>query len=217
MTTPAALKQVLDTLDITKDENWTDDGAPMLDVVQKLANDDSITRDQINEAAPGFVRQVGETKTVVSESLVATGGKPKVTKPTAEKPPGEDLTQREFTDDEMRQILDRSVRNAEAKLVAAQQAQAEATKEVARCQNILQRAHVNHHNRFPQITPAANIKAHLQSQINLSRERAGLGPEQKGGEIVVNQIDATMQRNSKRIGQQRPNRPVMGGKLVSAA
>lgn len=214
MTTPAALKQVLDTLDITKDENWTDDGAPMLEVVQKLANDDNITREQINEAAPGFVRQVGETKAKSEDTVVKAKAKNTTIAPVAKAPPGEDLTTREFTDDEMRIILDRSVRDANDRLVAAQTAAAEATQEVARCQARLQRAHVNHANRFPPITAAANIKAHLQSQIALSRERAGLSPE---GPVVINQIDATMQRNSKRVGQQRPTRPVMGGKLVSAA
>ena len=55
MTTPnEAIQEILAKLDLTDDTNWTEDGSPALGVIQKLANDPSITRAQINDANPGF-------------------------------------------------------------------------------------------------------------------------------------------------------------------
>lgn len=49
----AALK----TLDPKKDEHWTVDGQPRLDVVKAAANDQAVTREDIIAAAPTFNRQ----------------------------------------------------------------------------------------------------------------------------------------------------------------
>lgn len=54
MTIPQALSQ----LDPSNDDHWTGDGAPRVDVVQKLTGLSSLTRAQIVEAAPKFTRDV---------------------------------------------------------------------------------------------------------------------------------------------------------------
>lgn len=195
MTTPKeAIREILDVLDITEDTNWTDDGAPALDVIQKLANDDTITRDQINDANPGFVRQVGEKP--------KASGQPKTK--------AKSIVDHKFSDDQMREILDRRVREAEENLIAAQKAQSEATQEVSRCVARLGRAHGDHEAQFPKITAAQNIKTHLAAQIKLSQERAGIvavAPVDPAG--LRPQIDVTMERSDRRgTGQTRPTRPV---------
>lgn len=49
----------LKKLDPTKDEHWTSDGLPRIDVVKELAGDPSITRDNIVAAAPLYNRSTG--------------------------------------------------------------------------------------------------------------------------------------------------------------
>lgn len=196
MTTPKeTIREILDVLDITDDTNWTDDGAPALDVLQKLANDETITREQVNDANPGFVRQVA-------------GDKPKAAK--SAQPKVKSIVDRKFSDDEMREILNRRVRDAEDSLLAAQKAQSEATMEVARCTQRLARAHVDHEAQFPKITPAQNIKAHLAAQIKQSQLRAGIVAEAPVDPASLRpQIDITMERSDRRgTGQTRPTRPV---------
>lgn len=205
MTTPKqAIKEILDTLDITVETNWTEDGAPALDVIQHLANDDTITRDQVNDANPGFVRLVGEAKPKAKNTTIA----PKVAAP--------DITDREFSDDELRIILDRKVDEAQNALIEAQKRQSEATQEVSRCLVRLDRAYKNHGRQFPPVTAAQNIKSHLEAQIRQARERAGLSPVEAASDRP--QIDQTMERNSRRgTGQQRPTRPIMAGRMITAA
>jgi hypothetical protein len=192
MTTPKeAIQEILAKLDNTVDTNWTDDGSPSISVIRKLANDATITRAQINDASPGFVRMVGD-----AASAPATA--PAVEAAIA-KPIEDDLTSADpLSDDQMRVILSRRVRDAELNLTEAQTRAAEATAEVAQCQKRLQRAHLDHNRRFPPITAAANIKAHLAAQGRLAEQNAGLLP-----------IEAALQRSSRRgSGQGRPSRPV---------
>lgn len=178
-TTKETLAQVLTKLDPANDEQWTADGAPLISVVQKLANDSKITRDQINEAIPGFSRAgVPKVETTAEQDMHVT-----------DTAPLKDAADDEFdpriepevngagpalSEDEVRAILNRRIRDAEANLIAARAAASEANAEVVRCEHRLTRAHVDHNRQFPPITEAQNIKAHLASQGQLALKRAGL-------------------------------------------
>ena len=171
MTTPKeAIQEILSKLDIGDDTNWTEDGSPALGVVRKLANDPAISRAQINDAKPGFVRMVGED---VAAAASAPG--PLDEAVTVEALPDADGR---FTDEQMRDILNRRVRDAEQNLTDAMTRVSEATAEVVQCQKRLGRMHDEHDRQFPKITAAANIKAHLEAQGRLSEENAGLFPIQ---------------------------------------
>lgn len=50
------IKAALAKLDINNDNHWTEDGAPRVDTVRFVASNQSLTRDQITQAAPGFTR-----------------------------------------------------------------------------------------------------------------------------------------------------------------
>jgi hypothetical protein len=156
MTTPkAAIKEFLATLDLADDTNWTEDGSPSLSVIQKALNDTSISRAQINDAYPGFAR-------VSPDEVKKTYNEPAAAEPAAALP--DVLTgDVRLTDDQMRTILTRRIRDAEQALLEATQHAADATAEVVACQKRLGRAHTDHQRQFPPITPAANIKAHLAS------------------------------------------------------
>jgi len=209
-TTKAAIKEILEGLDITDDANWTEDGAPALDIVQGLADDATITRDDINAADPGFARMVGEkadkNTTIKNTRVVAA----ETTNETA-------TGSAEISTERMREILDRRVVDAQNNLAAAQKAHSEAGQEVTRCQQRLQRAHDDHERQYPKVTPAQAIKDHLAAQVRQSQVRAGL-IDANDPVTARPQIDQTMERNNRRgTGQTRPTRPVMGGKLVTAA
>ncbi len=57
----------LKKLDVKNDNHWTADGLPRLDTVKMLASDQTITRDQVAAAAPGFSRATAETWTPPTE------------------------------------------------------------------------------------------------------------------------------------------------------
>lgn len=57
MTTKETIITALSQLDHSNNDHWVDDGLPRTSVVQKLANDPTIRRQDINEAAPGFARK----------------------------------------------------------------------------------------------------------------------------------------------------------------
>jgi hypothetical protein len=51
-----ALQAALMKLDASNDNHWTADGQPRLDTVKMLAGNPAITRDQVEAAAPGYLR-----------------------------------------------------------------------------------------------------------------------------------------------------------------
>lgn len=51
------IKLALGDLDHQNDEHWTADGLPRVDVIRQLTADDSITRQDITNAAPKFARE----------------------------------------------------------------------------------------------------------------------------------------------------------------
>ena len=167
MTTPkAAIKEFLATLDLADDTNWTEDGSPSLSVIQQALDDTSITRAQINDAYPGFAR-------VSPDEVKKTYSEPAADEPVAA---AAILTgDVRLTDDQMRTILTRRVRDAEQALLDATNHVSEATAEMVACQKRLGRAHLDHQRQFPPITAAANNKAHLAAQGRQAEANAGVG------------------------------------------
>jgi hypothetical protein len=54
----AQIQGALQKLDVNNDNHWTSDGLPRLDTVKMIAGDQSLTRDVVTQAAPGFTRAV---------------------------------------------------------------------------------------------------------------------------------------------------------------
>lgn len=55
------LREVLLKLDTANDNHWTGEGLPRLETVRVLIGDQSVTREQITQAVPGFSRYTQET------------------------------------------------------------------------------------------------------------------------------------------------------------
>lgn len=62
------LKQAIYSLDPTVDANWTADGLPRMDVIEKLLNDKAITRQMVTDADPEFCRDVATKRRMEAEA-----------------------------------------------------------------------------------------------------------------------------------------------------
>jgi hypothetical protein len=111
--------------------------------------------------------------------------------------PGEQLSE-----DEVRAILARRIRDADTNLEDARRATAEARDNERRCEQRTTRARNDFNRRFPPISAAENIQTHLKRQQELLMERVtGEGGHGRG------QLDQAMERRNSR-GWSRPSRPV---------
>lgn len=203
MTKPSKTEilEALQKLDPTDDTHWTDDGAPRMDALQNLTDDKTLTRAQVNDAAPQFSRpKAGEEPGVAPPIQAASEGNNGLFDDGMDPEvdgPGEQLTE-----DQVRAILARRIRDSEAALQASRAATNEARAEERRAEQRVTRATADFQRRFPPISQAENIKQHLASQQQrLMDEVAYRGDNGRG------QLDIAMQRRNSR-GWSRPSRPV---------
>lgn len=56
MATPIDIKAALEKLDTSNANHWTSEGLPRLETVKMLVGDQSVTREQVTQAYPGFTR-----------------------------------------------------------------------------------------------------------------------------------------------------------------
>jgi hypothetical protein len=83
-----AIVKALRALDTANDNHWTADGQPRLDTVKMLAADQSITRDAVTLALPGFTRS--KAKDFAGEpGVVQVAPPPPPAEPTAAPAPAE--------------------------------------------------------------------------------------------------------------------------------
>lgn len=75
----------LKKLDPTNDDHWTSDGAPRMDAVHAVAEDESITRKQVTDAWPEFNREVAAAQDV-EEPKEGNAPEEKPSETEAEKP-----------------------------------------------------------------------------------------------------------------------------------
>lgn len=68
--------KALYALDVTNDNHWTDTGLPRVESVRFNAADQTLTRDQITEAAPGFTRQTAAGYALTGTPVANTEQKP---------------------------------------------------------------------------------------------------------------------------------------------
>lgn len=206
-----AIKEILEGLDHKDNAIWTDDGSPLVTEVQRLANDKTVTRAQINDALPGFARKTSESVTEevqpgdeadepgpLDAPVVEASGKPKIELEGADL----DLSP-EDEQGRLRALAHQRVTDAEVALTEAKAAVSEAQRVVVNAEGRLTRALNLYSAKYPPISVAENIKQHLARQQELLYERVtGVKP----GTIAVNPIDATLmdrKRNNGRNGQGR--------------
>jgi hypothetical protein len=65
------IKGALAKLDVTNDNHWTGDGLPRLDAVKLFASDQTLTREAVTQAHPGFTRANATSGTQVAQGPAA--------------------------------------------------------------------------------------------------------------------------------------------------
>jgi hypothetical protein len=202
------LVEILQNLDHADDSHWTDDGLPIVKIVQDLAGDKTITRAQLNDAAPGFSRKVAGDE---------TGGAPETAEENNGAPPPEVRASDDLlfddrmdpdidgpgvplTEAEAEAILRRRVSDSELALEASRKGIADAQAEFIRASKRVDRARADLNRRFPPLGFSENIQQHLAKQQQLLLERV-TGGDGKG------QLDQAMAIRNRR-GWTRPERPV---------
>ncbi len=88
------IKTALASLDPTNEEQWTNNGSPRMDVIQKLMNDDSISRKMVTDANPSFTRETATQEPVDAQEAKAENDDPAVqeAKPQEEEAIKEEVT-----------------------------------------------------------------------------------------------------------------------------
>lgn len=188
--TKEVIAEALKTIDPTNDALWTEDGAPLIAEVQRITGDDTVTREQINDALPGFARTVKNAADDLSDETT-----PGATQPAAKSP----TVVSDLTVGDTRNILDRRIIAANLALDEARRDLYAAQQKVTQCEQRLQRAHQDHQRKFPPVTASDAIKAHIEAGQR-RRTEAALAAERPQG---PSQIDIAMGRSGKR-GESRP-------------
>lgn len=176
-----AIKEILQSLDHANDALWTDDGSPLVAEVQRLGNDLTITRAQINEAFPGFARKtsdsVAEDEQPDDEVTEGSGGIVGGVNLTTETiapitAAAEDvLLSPELEQERLRQIAYKRVLEAEQAITDARDGVSKAYDVVAQAEKRHTRALLLFSSKYPPLTAAANIKLHLARQQEILREK----------------------------------------------
>lgn len=192
-----ALKQ----LDPDLEENWADDGVPKLEAVQALAEDQTLTRNDINLAWPGFDR-------------ATAAGAPL---PQPEEKHDEDAASSVDThallgtldDEQLRELMLRRVQQAEDAVTEATQARSDAIAAHERALRHRDKLKLEFIRRYPPISVAANIKQHIRKQAEMRAVAAGIDPEvaRRGANYTGDQVDQALALRRSR-GWARPARPV---------
>ena len=163
----AALSQ----LDPNNDSHWNTDGLPNTGTVQRIANDQTIKRGDLQNARPGFDRETARAEAAAAtqaapaefEDVPATSGLTPAAKAEAVAAVSAD-DEVEITDEQLQALLAKRVRDAEAKLEQGRQMARDAAVMQQEGLAEINAARRDFHKYFPPLTEAQNIKAHLAAE-----------------------------------------------------
>lgn len=206
MPTPKeAIAEALQTFDHKNSALWTDDGSPLVSEVQRLTNDKTITRAQINEALPGFARKtddsVSEEVQPDDEAEIAASTETIIQPAPEAQVDSDDLLglSSEQEHDRLRALAYKRVQEAEQAIADAKQKAAEAQRAIITAEQRHTRALQLFSAKYPPLTAAENIKQHLRRQAEVQRERI------EGARFVPNAaqnpVDATMMDRKRSNGR----------------
>jgi post-segregation antitoxin (ccd killing protein) len=191
------IRDALKQLDVSDNSHWTEDGLPRTGVVQKLANDQTISRQDIQAAWPGYQRNPVVNKPAPVAGAAAVQD-PLTGEPAAD--PANDDGEL-MTEDEVREILNQRVIDAIAAETAAQDKIKDANRELIEARKRAQIARTEFQREFPPKTQAQNVKEYLAAELARRAAAAGVHPSGLSGA----QIDNAMQRSNSK-GWRRPAR-----------
>lgn len=207
MPTPKdAIAEALLSLDHTNDKLWTDDGSPLVTEVQRLCNDNKITRAQINEALPGFARKTSDSVSEDEQPDDITDETPAEAEPAvaasdvqAEGDEADLDLSPEEEHERLRALAHQRVRDAELALSEAKDHVAEANRAVLMAEQRLTRALNTFAAKYPPISVAENIQQHIKRQQEVLRER--ITGSRFEPNVAANPVDATLMDRKRDNGR----------------
>jgi len=166
--------------------------------IQRLTNDKTLTRAQINEAYPGFARKSADSVTEPPDEAEGDGGTVLASDPSSDE--GQDDFIDGASDNErLRAIAFKRVQDAEEAIADAKRRVSEAQREVHNAEQRHTRALQLFSAKYPPLTAAENIKQHLRRQAEVQRERV------EGMRFVQNSpqnpVDATLMDRKRDNGR----------------
>lgn len=184
METPKVLA-ALAQLDPSDDSHWNTDGLPNTGTVQKLANDQTIKRSDIQAARPGFDRAAAvEAKAPKAatpiEPIAPVEAKVSVTKPVLDDKAAKAAAiagteEVVVSDAQLRAHLTKRVKDAEQKREAGKAMQRDGIVMQNDAAHELTADQRDLHKWFPPMTAAENIKAHLRAEAEIRQARVQQG------------------------------------------
>lgn len=170
----AALSQ----LEPNDDSHWNSDGLPNTGAIQRIVNDQTIKRGDIQNARPGFDREMARAEAQAKGGPAdfeeapggGTGGLTSTTKAEAVAAVA-DSQEVEISDDQLRAMLAKRVKTAEAKIEQGRQMARDAAVMQQQGLDESNAARRDLHKYFPPMTAAQNIKAHLVAENAARAER----------------------------------------------
>lgn len=216
MADSARIKDALAKLDVENDNHWTGDGLPRLDTVKLTAGDQSLTREAVTAAAPGFSRGTAAALAAPAVSQATATGSTAIAAPATVQPAAITVSV-----DEREAVLenaDPKIAELQSKLedrneymVELRAAKAKFDAEFVSTRDEIDRLTVQLESLAGKETAQDAIRGYLASQQALSAERAARIQAIRASGVDLREltrglkapIDSAMSRKTSR-GTQRP-------------
>lgn len=211
----AKIKQALTQLDPVQDGHWTSDGAPRMDVVEKLVGTKGITRSDVNKAGPTFTRDHPHLESPVSEQEPEAEA-PQVAGPEQDVAPASEPQTDAGEPSEPMDELEVALAKAKKELAEAEEAKHAAQKRAAEAQRKVDEVIEARERDRPVHENIKGIQAYIarQQEIRQARaaraqqlQQAGLDAKTLAQLTGPAKIDQAMARKTG-YGQERPTRQV---------
>lgn len=183
------IKEALIQLDPEMNEQWTEDGLPLVDSVKELTGNEELTRQDITDADPTFNRDLARSRPIKN-----SGGEPPA-------PPGLDDVKKESV---TKRDLDDQINELGVELSVIQNHIALLTKE----RNRVQQEEFNNRSSASDTLGRMKYIRSQSEQRKLRHEQSQLALKALGGVANVDprsKLDQSMARKTAR-GTQRPTR-----------
>ena len=163
------IQAALAQLDPNDNSHWTNDGFPNTGVVQRIANDQTIRRVDIQATQPGFDRATAKAAMIPVEFEAAPVVEAAPATPPVAVPITDDDTVM-ISDDQLRVVLKNKITEADAKVTQGRAMMAEGNTMVETGVKALQEARRNFHKMFPPLTAAQATREYIDAS-NAERAR----------------------------------------------
>ncbi len=223
------LQQAISNLNPARDFDWTADGLPRMDAIAEMTGDNTVTRKQVTDAAPGLMRDNApeiqddaiaddgdrsEDQVVVDEEDAPDAAPPSSLLEEEEEEPLDVLTMRIDevlrSPDLTKMALDAIKARASSKLVERNRIDAE-LKELYSKSEMLTRANVQHDQRAKaQGTKNTNVQDYLASQAKSRADRAARARKFIEAGTTIGDVVAQIHGSSPLDNAMKQRRPARG-------